>query len=134
MKEPWELDWDEQADPGALPRIEPSVPALLKLFRGEYADRESMVHDAKRFTYREIEDGAARLACALTEAGLSKGTRIGLLLPDDERFLMSWLAVTRIGCVAVALSTLVTPAELKRLARHADLHLIIAVPGFLAHN
>src|SRR5690606_8004485 len=49
-------------------------------------------------------------------------------------FLISWLAVTRIGCVAVALSTLVTPAELQRLARHADLHMIIAVPGFLGHD
>jgi len=134
MKEPRELAWDEAAHPEVLPDIEPHVPALLELFRTDYADREIIVHDTRRFTYREIEEASARLAGQLIEAGIAKGTRIGLLLPDDERFLASWLAVTRIGCVAVALSTLVTPDELQRLARHADLHLVIAVPGFLGHD
>jgi len=134
MTEPKDLDWDEEAHPEVLPDIEPRVPALLELFRTDYADREVLVHDARRFTYREIEEASARLACRLIAAGLGKGAHVGLLLPDDERFLVSWLAVTRIGCVAVALSTLVTPAELQRLTRHADLHLLIAVPQFLAHD
>ena len=134
VTEPKDLGWDTEARPGVLPDIEPRVPALLALFRGDYADREVLVHDHKRFTYRAIEEASARLACRLVDAGIAKGAHIGLLLPDDERFLTSWLAVTRIGCVAVALSTLVTPAELRRLARHADLHLIIAVPGLLSHD
>ena len=105
--EPKELDWGEAAHPEVLPDIEACVPALLALFRTDYADREIMVHDHRRFTYREIEEASAHLAGQLIEAGISKGSQIGLLLPDDERFLISWLAATRIGCVAVALSTLV---------------------------
>ncbi len=134
ITEPKELAWDSEADPGILPDIEPCVPALLALFRGEYADRELLVHDDKRFTYREIEEASARLACQLIDAGVAKGTHVGLLLPDDERFLTSWLALTRIGGVAVALSTLVTPAELQRLTSHADLQLIVAAPGLLGHD
>ena len=132
--EPKELDWGEAAHPEVLPDIEACVPALLALFRTDYADREIMVHDHRRFTYREIEEASAHLAGQLIEAGISKGSQIGLLLPDDERFLISWLAATRIGCVAVALSTLVTPAELQRIVRHSDLHLLIAATGFLGHD
>jgi len=134
MAEPRDLDWGGDAQPDILPDVEPRVPSLLELFRTDYAGREIMVHDRRRVTYREVEEASARLASQLIEGGVSKGTRIGLLLPDDERFLISWLAATRIGCVAVALSPLVTPAELQRIARHADLHLIIAVPGFLGHD
>ncbi|MDG2004497.1 MAG: class I adenylate-forming enzyme family protein [Novosphingobium sp.] len=134
MKEPRELDWGPGAHPQVLPDIAPRVPELLALFRTKYADREALVHDQKRFTYGSIEQASARLATNLIDAGIGKGAHVGLLLPDDERFLISWLAVTRIGGVAVALSTLVTPAELQRLSKHADLQLIIAVTGFLSHD
>lgn len=134
MREPKELDWGEGPDPEVLPDIEPTVPALMALARGDYAAREVMVHDNRRMAYAELEEKSAILARQLLEAGIAKGTRTGLLLPDDERFLIGWTAVARTGAVAVPISTLVTPAELRRLARHADLHMIIAATGFLNHD
>lgn len=117
-----------------MPAIEPNVPALLGLCRGEYADRELIVYGDRRTSYADMEEQSARLACQLIGAGIGKGAHVGLLLPDDERFIISWMAVTRIGGVAVAIWTLATPRELLRLVRHADLRMIVAVTGFLNHD
>ena len=56
------------------------------------------------------------------------------MLPNDETFVVTWLAITRIGAVAVTLSTLLTPAEIRRTARHADLHLLIAAQRHIHHD
>lgn len=134
ITEPRDQDWGEGADMSVLPAIEPNVPALMGLCRGKYGARELMVHDGRRTTYAEMEEQSARLAGRLIEAGIGKGAHVGLLLPDDERFIISWMAVTRIGAVAVAISTLATPHELQRLARHADLEMIVAVTAHLKHD
>ena len=51
-----------------------------------------------------------------------------LWFPSDARFVIAWLAVARIGAVAVTISTLATGPELRKIAAHADLRLILARP------
>jgi acyl-CoA synthetase (AMP-forming)/AMP-acid ligase II len=134
MIEPWDLDWGVNADWTDVPRIEPRVPALLQHFRTHYADRVLLVRDERHFTYGEIEAKAASLARQLIAAGATKGCRIGLLLPSDETFMITWLAVTRIGAVAVTLPTLARPAEIEKIARHADLHFLFTAKKYLHHD
>jgi acyl-CoA synthetase (AMP-forming)/AMP-acid ligase II len=134
VKEPWELDWTGLAEWGELPRIAPTIPALLKRFRGELADSDALVLDERHTTYGELESRSAILARQLLDAGIGKGSRVGVMLPNDETFLVSWLAVVRIGAVAVTLPSLATPTEIARIARHADLHLLIAPLRYLHHD
>src|SRR5690606_30780648 len=57
-----------------------------------------------------------------------------MLFPNTPDFTVLWLALARIGAVAVPISTLSTAAELRRVAQHADLHLIAAVGKYLNHD
>jgi len=67
-------------------------------------------------------------------SGARLGWRVGLLFPNTPDFTVVWLAIARIGAVAVPISTLSTAAELRRVAHHADLHLIVAVGRYLNHD
>jgi acyl-CoA synthetase (AMP-forming)/AMP-acid ligase II len=134
MIEPWDRDWGDHADWSRLPRIEPRIPALLAHAKAHHPQAEVLVRDDHRLTYGEMEARSALLARQLLAAGVGKGARIGLILPSDETFLITWMAITRIGAVAVTLPTLSTPEEIRRIVGHADLHLLFAVDRYLHHD
>jgi acyl-CoA synthetase (AMP-forming)/AMP-acid ligase II len=113
---------------------ETTVPALLAAMRGAERDRELLVMDRQRLTYRQADARSARLARQLTADGVGLGTRVGLLLPNGPEFVISWLAVTRIGAVAVPISTLSTASELRRICVHSSLHQLVTTPAYLHHN
>jgi len=134
MIEPRDRHWEDRADWSRLPVIEPRIPALLAHFKTHWSDREVLVVDERRLTYGQLEAKSALLALQLLASGVGKGSRIGLILPTDERFLITWLAITRIGAIAVSLSTLSTPAEIGRIVRHADLQMLFAPQLYLHHD
>jgi acyl-CoA synthetase (AMP-forming)/AMP-acid ligase II len=134
MIEPWERDWGPDFDWSKLPRIALTFPALLAHFRTVYAARDVMVFDDRRLTYGELDARSALLARQLLAAGIGKGSRVGLLLQSDETFLITWMAVTRIGAVAVTLPSLSKADEIRRIAVHADLHMLFSARRYLHHD
>jgi acyl-CoA synthetase (AMP-forming)/AMP-acid ligase II len=134
MIEPSDRNWGTHADWSRLPRIEPRIPALLAHFREHLSERELLVLDERRLTYGGLEASSAVLARQLLAFGIGKGSRIGLMLPTDETFLVTWMAVARIGAVAVSLPTLSTPTEIQKIARHSDLHILFSPQRYLHHD
>ena len=134
MIEPRDRDWGDRADWSRLPRIEPRIPALLTHFRTEWSPREVLVVEDRRLTYGELEARSAVLARQLLASGVCKGCRVGLILPTDETFLITWMATTRIGGVAVSLSTVSTAAEIRKIIGHADLHMLFASTRCFHHD
>ncbi|MED5814674.1 class I adenylate-forming enzyme family protein [Mycolicibacterium sp. 050232] len=103
-----------------------TVPALLRHSVAEFGESAYLVTPADRLTYREAEQRSARLARWLLHEGVGKGSRVGLFLPNGAEWVTWWLAVSRIGAVAVPLSTLYTPAEIAKVLRLADIGLLVA--------
>jgi acyl-CoA synthetase (AMP-forming)/AMP-acid ligase II len=132
--EPWERDWSGLADWRALPRLAPTIPALLAHAKAHYPERDVLVLDEHHTSYGALEEKSARFARQLLAAGIGKGARIGIMLPNDETFLVSWLGVARIGAIAITLPSLATPSEIARIARHADLSLLIGPRRYLHHD
>ncbi len=134
MMEPWERNWSGLADWGKLPRLHPTIPALLAHAKAEHPDREVLVLDEQTTIYGDLEEKSARFARQLIAAGVGKGDRVGVMLPNDETFLVSWLGIARIGAIAVTLPTLSKPAEIARIVAHAELPLLVAPRRYLHHD
>jgi acyl-CoA synthetase (AMP-forming)/AMP-acid ligase II len=122
------------ADWAKCPDIEARVPALLGYCAEHFADSEVLAFDGERLTYAELEARSSVLARRLLSHGVGKATRVGMILPNSPQFLVTWFAITRIGLVAVPISTLSTPTEIRRTARHADLAMIVAASAFAGHD
>lgn len=90
-----------------------------------YADRELLVTPNARLTYRGAEESSRRLARALVGAGMGKGSRVGIQLPNGPEWVTAWLAVTRIGAIAVPISTFYQPLEMAWVLAHADVELLL---------
>ena len=103
----------------------PTIPALLRRAARDHGEREYLVSLTDRMTYAQAERRSADVARWLLRHGAGKGTRIGLFFPSNVEWAVWWLAASRIGALAVPLSTLYTPAELGKVLRLADVSLLV---------
>src|SRR4051812_35265754 len=94
------------------PSFRSTMPALLRARASEFGDERFFVCDERRLSFKDAESKSRAFARGLLAAGARKGTRIGLLYPNDVDFVLAFLAATRIGAIAVPFSTLSTPDEL----------------------
>ena len=93
-----------------------------------------LILDDYTTSYGDLEAKSALFARHLLAAGIGKGGRVGVMLPNDETFLISWLGIARIGAIAITLPSLATAPEIAKIARHADLQLLIAPRQYLHHD
>jgi acyl-CoA synthetase (AMP-forming)/AMP-acid ligase II len=111
-----------------------TVPVLLRRRALSSPEHVLLATDGERLTYRKADERSAELARALLAAGVSAGTRVGLLFPNTPQFVTAWLAVARIGAVSAPLSTFSTGAELLALLRGADAAILLSAQGFRSHD
>ncbi|MCG5433296.1 acyl--CoA ligase [Mycobacterium sp. MYCO198283] len=103
-----------------------TVAALLAHAAARFGDHPYVVTPTARLSYVEAERLSARRARWLLGRGVGKAARVGLFFANDVDWILWWLAVSRIGAVAVPLSTLYAPAEIAKVLRLADVGLLIA--------
>ncbi len=79
-------------------------------------------------------DHGAKPAVIDPEAGVGKGTRVGLIMPNGVRWVQLAIALTRVGAVLVPLSTLLTKSELVAQLRTASVQFLVSVEEFRGHR
>lgn len=108
------------------------LPAMLAAVTERHGDSDFVVTATgggavERITYACAESESATMAARLIAAGVTKGMRVGILAPNGPEFTTAFLAVTRIGAVAVPINTFFQPAELAWVLRDADIHTLLSV-------
>ncbi len=114
---------------------EPStIDALLRFRAAHDGAKAAVVDPATRITYHELDATTRELAAVFVDAGVHKGTRVGLIMPNSVRWVQLALALTRIGAVLVPLSTLLQPRELVAQLRVASVQFLVSVEEFRGHR
>ena len=107
----------------------------LVRFRAAHDGAKPMVIDPQtRVSYRELDTTTRDLAAVFVEAGVGKGTRVGLIMPNCTRWVQVAIALTRIGAVLVPLSTLLRAGELVAQLRAAAVQFLVSVEEFRGHR
>ncbi|TDJ04799.1 MAG: long-chain fatty acid--CoA ligase [Deltaproteobacteria bacterium] len=117
-----------------LPDYTPTIPAMLHRLAQRFGERELVVLNERRLRYVELEAASARLARGLLRAGVGKGTRVGLLMPNGPDWMIAWFAAARVGALAVPINTFYQARELGWLLQHADIHTLLCVSRYLNHD
>ena len=102
-----------------------TIPALLQRSVARFGASEYLVTPSDRLSYADAERRSAQLARWLLQQGIGKGSRVGLFFPNGAEWVTWWLAVSRIGAVAVPMSTMYAPAEIAKVLRLADIGLLV---------
>jgi acyl-CoA synthetase (AMP-forming)/AMP-acid ligase II len=104
-----------------------TIPELRARRRREDPELQALVDDERSITDAELDDASRALAGRLVRAGLGKGDRVGLLMPNGIDWATVALAVMRVGGVLVPLSTLLRPPELLAQLRIASVSQLVTV-------
>ena len=117
---------------------DPSTPRTIdRLVRSratQHGTKPMVIDPAARISYRELDTATSDLAAAFVEAGVGKGTRVGLIMPNSARWVQVAIAVARIGAVLVPLSTLLQAGELVAQLRVASVQFLVSVEEFRGHR
>ncbi|HME49251.1 class I adenylate-forming enzyme family protein [Mycobacterium sp.] len=111
-----------------------TVHRLLEDRAAQDADKLMLIDPADRMTYARLDATSRGLAAGFIDAGVGKGTRVGLIMPNGVRWAQTALALMRIGAVLVPLSTLLQARELVTHLRVASVQFLIAVEQFRGHR
>lgn len=117
-----------------FPDYPPTVANAVADAVRRWSDREFVVTAQERLRYGELDRRSRHLAARLVAAGVGKGTKVAVLFPNGPAWVLSWVAVTRIGAVIVPVSTFYKPFELGRFLRHSDVAYLLGVDSFLHHD
>jgi long-chain acyl-CoA synthetase len=130
--------WLKQYDKGVPPTIEYPQTTLhrrLEDTAGRFPDSTAIIFpgavgDARRLSYRQLNDDANRLASALVGMGVQKGDRVALLMPNCSHFVISYYAALKLGAIAVAINPLSSPQEIESQLNDCEAKVIIVLSLF----
>jgi fatty-acyl-CoA synthase len=84
-----------------------------------FPEKTAVIHGERRYSYRELEERANRLASRLEAAGLEKGDRVAFLCPNIPPLLEAHFAVPAASLVLVAINTRLSPDEVAYILDHS---------------
>ncbi|MGI9569985.1 MAG: AMP-binding protein, partial [Desulfobulbia bacterium] len=112
----------------------PTLPNMLHYCVKQYGDLHCVIHGEERLTFKDVAERSAELALALLNAGVGKGTRIGLLMQNGADWIVNFLAIARIGAVLIPISTFSQPRELQWVLNHCDAQILLTSDSYLGHD
>ena len=117
-----------------LPDYPATLPNVIADTANRYADREFLVMGDRRMTFRDVERSSAHLARGLLAAGIGKGTRVGIIIPNTPDWVEAWFASARTGAFTVPLSTFFQSREISWALNEADIDTLLIVDEYLGHS
>ncbi|MCG8347819.1 MAG: long-chain fatty acid--CoA ligase [Chloroflexales bacterium] len=123
MDRPW-LKFYEKGVPQSLTYPEIPIDTLLAETARKYPAKTATNFVLKyilggrmtiggKTTYNRLNELVNRFATALSQLGVRKGDRIGLMLPNSPHFVIAFFAAMRLGAVIVNINPTYTSRELK---------------------
>jgi long-chain acyl-CoA synthetase len=89
------------------------------------SDHTAIIYLGNRFSYRRLKDLAGRFAAALSELGVESGQKVMMYIPNSIQWVISWLAIQKLGAIAVPITPIYTPHDLEYIANDSDAQSIV---------
>ena len=86
----------------------------------------------RRATYRDVRDGILAFASGLHARGVTRNTAVALILPNVPEYPTAWLALARLGAIAVPTNPQYTAREVQYVLEDSGATWIIAHSDVLA--
>ncbi|MBW8381543.1 MAG: AMP-binding protein, partial [Youngiibacter sp.] len=86
----------------------------------KYGDKVAIVFRGEELTYRDLDNFSDRIMLFYLGNGVSKGTHVGLLASNSAEWVIHYLALCKLGAVAVLFNTHLTGEELANALNYAD--------------
>lgn len=101
--------------------------------RAWFPQRQALVFEDRAYSYLELDRWVNRVANGFCALGLSKGDRIALFLPNIPEFVVAYLAIQKIGAIAVSVNVLLKPDEVTFVLRDSGSAAVVTTAKLRPH-
>lgn len=123
---PWKAHYDYWVQPHMNYPRRP-LGEILRLTAADVPDRPATAFLGAHLTWAEIRKLSDRLATALARSGISKGDRVGIMLPNCPQYVIAAFAILRIGGIVVNVNPLYTPREIVVVAADSGMRVLLTL-------
>ena len=103
----------------------PLVNELLENQANKTPEKVALITCGEKYTFKQINDEANRIANALIKRGIKKGSTISLMLARDKTLITTFLGIIKAGCVAIPLDMNFPPERISYIRQNSDSEYII---------
>ncbi|ACL02399.1 Long-chain-fatty-acid CoA ligase (AMP-forming) [Desulfatibacillum aliphaticivorans] len=121
--------WHKSYDPGVPAFINyPKVGAheILSMTAFSCPNKVATSFFGTETTFIELKRMSSRFANALKNAGVKKGDRVGLHLPNSPQYIVAYYGALSLGAIVVNLNPMYTPEELTALCSNTGVSTLIS--------
>lgn len=90
------------------------------LLENGYPQDTALIFAKTEYSYQDLRDSAARVAAELIQLGVESGDRVGLLGNNSLFWVASYLAIMKLGAIAVPFATTLKPDEVGGIIRFVE--------------
>src|SRR3989442_413788 len=107
-----------------------NLAVILRESAKRDAAHVAIIHDSFKSTYGQLDALSNQVASSLKAAGLQKGDRVGLMLPNVPQFPMAYFGILKAGGVVVPMNVLLKAPEVSFYMGDSGARFLIAWDDF----
>lgn len=97
----------------------------------KFPHKTAVIYKGENLDFLTLNRRANRLAHVLSDLGVREGDKAGILFPNSPEFVVSYLAILKIGGVVVPFDTRVAPEEIHRMLDFVQASCLITLPSVI---
>ena len=125
---PWLAYYESDVPPTIHVPLHP-LSRLLHRTARRFPNQTAIIAPGVKLNYRTLLDEVLCFANALKGMGISKGSRVMLLLPNDPHLIIAYYGILEVGGIVVMGNPLAASDEIIRQIRHVEAEILVTWNG-----
>lgn len=96
-----------------IPEVDLGIGSLLTRRAFLDPDREVVLYQDRRITYKELDERSNAAGNTLVQLGVKRGDRVGILMSNCNEYLEILFGIAKIGAIAVLINTRLAAREIE---------------------
>jgi long-chain acyl-CoA synthetase len=110
-----------------------TIPEVFRDVARAHATRTALVFLGERYRYDRLDAWSDALAGALSARGVRPGDRVMLYAPHCPQWIVTWLAIEKLGAVVVPVTHFYGPGDLRYIATDSGAETVVCMDTNFGH-
>jgi long-chain acyl-CoA synthetase len=130
MTAPWTRHYDPEVPTSLAPYPDKTLVDYIRETARERPDAPAILFKGTKLSSLDVDRLSDNFAASLADAGIRKGDRVALVLPNCPQFLIAEIGAWKAGATVIPLNPLYTVAELREPLRSAGVEIAVTLTPF----
>lgn len=97
----------------------------------KFPNKIALNFQGKKITYKELDELSNRFANGLVSLGISKGSKVAIILPNSPQFVIAYYGILKAGAIVVACNPLYKERELEFQLNDSDSEAVVLMNNII---